>query len=235
MSALDYHRFGDSAELAIALAKSVADDLARAVKARDHALLAVSGGKTPLRFFQALAQQTLDWAKVVVTLVDERWVPATDSRSNESFVRANLLQGAAAAARFVPLYKPGAATPEDGLPAVSASIAMLDLPFDALVLGMGEDGHTASFFPDGDQLADATDPKTDAIVLPMHARSAGEPRITLTLPTILDSRAIYLHIEGQRKRDVLETARYVAASNRAYPITAVIRNARAPLKVFWCP
>jgi 6-phosphogluconolactonase len=118
---------------------------------------------------------------------------------------------------------------------IAASIAMLDLPFDAIVLGMGEDGHTASFFPDGDQLTAATDPKTDAIVLPMHARSAGEPRITLTLPALLDSRAIYLHIEGERKREVLETARYVAAANRSYPITAVLRNARTPLQVYWCP
>jgi 6-phosphogluconolactonase len=235
MTALDYHRFGDGAGLADALATSVAGDLARGIAARGQALLAVSGGKTPLRFFQALAQQSLDWASVVVTLVDERWVPPTDARSNESFVRANLLQGRATAARFVPLYKAGAATLEDAVLTIAASIAMLDLPFDAIVLGMGEDGHTASFFPDGDQLTAATDPKTDAIVLPMHARSAGEPRITLTLPALLDSRAIYLHIEGERKREVLETARYVAAANRSYPITAVLRNARTPLQVYWCP
>ena len=235
MSALDTHRFGDGGELANALAASVAADLARGIAARGQAFLAVSGGKTPLRFLQALAAQTLDWAKVAVTLVDERWVPPGDARSNEGFVRANLLQGRAAAARFVPLYKAGAATPDAGAPAIAAGIAMLDLPFDALVLGMGDDGHTASFFPDADNLAAATDPKTDAIVLPIHARSAGEPRITLTLPTIIDSRAIYLHIEGERKRAVLETARYVAASNHAYPITAVIRNARAPLQVYWCP
>ncbi|MBN8888056.1 MAG: 6-phosphogluconolactonase [Rudaea sp.] len=235
MSALDYHRYADGAQLAIALAAAVANDLARGIETRGHALLALSGGKTPLRFFQALALQKLDWANVTVTLVDERWVAPDDARSNEGFVRANLLRGAAAAARFVPLYKTGAATPEEGLHTIAASIAMLDLPFDALVLGMGEDGHTASFFPDSDGLANATDPKTDAIVLPIHARSAGEPRITLTLPTILDSRAIYLHIEGERKRSVLETARYVAATNRAYPISAVLRNARAPLQVFWCP
>lgn len=234
MSALDYHRFDDGAQLAQALAASVADELARGIAARGRALLAVSGGKTPLRFFQALSRQSLDWAKVVVTLVDERWVPPTDARSNEGFVRANLLQGAAAAARFVPLYA-DAATLEDGVATIAANIALLDLPFDALVLGMGEDGHTASFFPDGDELAAATDPATEAVVLPMHARSAGEPRITLTLPVVLDSHAIYLHIEGERKREVLEAARDVAASNRAYPISAVLRNARAPLKVFWCP
>ena len=235
MSRLDYQRFGDSSELAGALAASVAGDLARAIAARGQALLAVSGGKTPQRFLQALSKQTVDWAKVTVTLVDERWVPASDARSNEGFVRANLLQGAAAAARFVPLYKPGAATVEDGVHAVSASIALLDLPFDALVLGMGEDGHTASFFPDADELTEATDPKTRALVLAIHARSAGEPRITLTLPTLLDSHAIYLHIEGERKREVLETARYVAVTNRAFPISAVLRNARAPVQVYWCP
>jgi 6-phosphogluconolactonase len=235
MSTLNQHRFNDGAQLAQGLAASVAGDLARGIAERGQALLAVSGGKTPLRFLQALAQQALDWSKVTVTLVDERWVPPTDPRSNEAFVRANLLQGAAAAAQFVPLYQTGAATPEDGAHLVTARMALLDLPFDALVLGMGEDGHTASFFLGGDHLAEATDPKADVVVLPMRAPGAGEPRITLTLPVILDSRAIYLHIEGERKREVLETARFVAATNRSFPVSAVLRNARAPIEVYWCP
>ncbi|HEX7914534.1 6-phosphogluconolactonase [Rudaea sp.] len=235
MSTLDYQRFADGAQLADALAVAVADNLAQAIAVRGHALLAVSGGKTPQRFFHALSQQSLDWTKVVATLVDERWVPANDARSNEAFVRANLLQGRAAAARFAPLYQAGIATPEEGVHAVSARIAMLDLPFDALVLGMGEDGHTASFFPGGDKLAEAIDPNGHALILPMRAPGAGEPRITLTLPAILDSRAIYLHIEGERKREVLESARYVAATNRAYPISAVLGNARTPVRVYWCP
>ena len=235
MSALDYHRFADGAQLAEALAEAVAGDLAQAITERGHALFAASGGKTPLRFFQALSQRSLDWSKVIVTLVDERWVPADDTRSNEAFVRANLLRGRAAAAQFAPLYQAGIATPEEGVPAVSARVAMLDLPFDALVLGMGEDGHTASFFPGGDKLAEATDPNGDALVLPMRAPGAGEPRITLTLPLILDSRAIYLHIEGEHKREVLESARLADAANNAWPVSAVLRNARAPVKVYWCP
>ena len=88
---------------------------------------------------------------------------------------------------------------------------------------------------DAMELAEATDPHGDALVLPMRAPGAGEPRITLTLPAILDSRAIYLHIEGERKREVLESARYVAATNRAYPISAVLGNAHAPVRVYWCP
>ncbi len=235
MSALEFHRFADGLQLADALACAVAADLARGTAARGHALLAVSGGRTPQRFLQALSQQKLDWAKIVVTLVDERCVAASDARSNEAFVRANLLQGAAQAARFVPLNPDSAATPEIGAYAANAQVAMLDLPFDALVLGMGEDGHTASFFPGGDNLDKATDTETDALVVSMRASGAEVPRLTLTLPSILDSRALYLHIEGDRKREVLDAARYVAPGNRSYPISAVLRNARAPIDVYWCP
>jgi 6-phosphogluconolactonase len=229
------HNFDNSELLAQALAEAVAAELKMAIVARGTALLAVSGGTTPMRFFHALAQQPLEWESVVVTLVDERWVPADDERSNERLVRANLLQGKAAAARFVPLYEPGAQRPEDALLAVTTRMILLDLPFDALVLGMGEDGHCASFFPDGDNLAEATNPNTDAVVLSMRARSAVEPRITLTLPLVLDSRAIYLHIEGERKRRILQDAQYVAESNRAFPISKVLRYTRTPLKVYWCP
>jgi 6-phosphogluconolactonase len=229
------HNFDNSELLAQALAEAVAAELKMAIVARGTALLAVSGGTTPIRFFHALAQQPLEWESVVVTLVDERWVPADDERSNERLVRANLLQGKAAAARFVPLYEPGAQRPEDALLAVTTRMILLDLPFDALVLGMGEDGHCASFFPDGDNLAEATNPNTDAVVLSMRARSAVEPRITLTLPLVLDSRAIYLHIEGERKRRILQDAQYVAESNRAFPISKVLRYTRTPLKVYWCP
>lgn len=229
------HNFDNSDQLASALAKAVANDLHKAVTERGSALLAVSGGKTPTRFFHALSQHTLAWESIIVTLVDERWVPPTDERSNERLVRSELLQGPAAKARFLPLYEASAPTPEDALLAVSTRIIMLDLPFDALILGMGDDGHCASFFPGGDHLAEATDPKTDAVVLPMRAPGAGEPRITLTLPVVLDSRTIYLHIESERKRRVLQHAAFVNESNRAFPISTVLRNARTPLQVFWCP
>lgn len=228
------HNFEDSGQLAAALAAAIAVDLKSAIAARGRALLAVSGGNTPARFFAQLSQQSLAWDHVTVTLVDERWVAPDHARSNEGMVRATLLQSTAAAAHFVPLYEAGVAEPEDVLPLVSARIGALDRPFDALVLGMGEDGHCASFFPDGDNLAQATDPHTNAIVLPMHARSAGESRITLTLPVVLDSRAIYLHIEGESKRRVLQDANAATESNRSLPISAVLRNARMPLQVFWC-
>ena len=229
------HDFDDSASLAQALADAVAGDLKSALAARGTALLAVSGGRTPVHFFHALSQRKLDWSKVVVTLVDERWVAPTQDRSNEHFVRANLLQNEAAAAQFVSLYEPEAAGPDEALAALTTRIVLLDLPFDALVLGMGDDGHTASFFPGGDHLAQATDPNTQALVTTMRAPDAGEPRITLTLPVILAARNLYLHVEGQQKRRVLWDATNAEAGDDNLPISIVLRNARVPVQTYWCP
>jgi 6-phosphogluconolactonase len=227
------HEFDDAERLAHALAGAVAADLSAAIAARGTALLAVSGGRTPARLFAALSMQQLDWKKVSVTLVDERWVAPTSERSNEHLVRTLLLQNAAAGARFVPLFEEGMADPDDALTAVSMRVMLLDLPFDAIVLGMGEDGHTASFFPGGDNLAQALDASTQSLVTSMRAPNAGEPRVTLTLPVILDSHKLYLHIEGPQKRRVLWDA--VHEANDKLPIAKVISSARTPLQVYWCP
>lgn len=227
------HDFESGAELARALAGAVALDLRAAIATRGAALLAVSGGSTPVHFFRALSLATIDWDRVVVTLVDERWVGADDERSNARIVRTNLLQGPAAATRFVPLFEPGVARPEDAISTVSTRIALLDLPFDAVVLGMGDDGHTASFFPGGDHLGEAIDPHTAKLVLPMNAQGAGEPRITLTLPQIIASRRLYLHIEGAAKRRVYREAADAAPGDNRLPISAVLHN--APANVYWCP
>ena len=227
------HNFDNGAQLARALADAVTADLRASVAARGSALLAVSGGRTPVHFFQALATAPLDWSQIVVTLVDERWVGAEDERSNERLVRANLLQGTAAAATFVPLFEPGSARPEDAIATVATRITLLDLPFDAVVLGMGDDGHTASFFPGGDRLADAIDPHGAALVLPMNAPAAGEPRITLTLPPIIGSRRLYVHIEGAQKRRVFFDAAHAAPADDHLPINAVLRL--TPANVYWCP
>jgi len=205
--------------LAEALAASVADTLRGELTRRGAATLAVSGGSTPVRFFAALARQRLDWAHVTITLVDERWVDETSPRSNAALVRAHLLRDQAAAARFLALYT-GAPAPED-------AALTLPLPLTVAVLGMGADGHTASFFPGGDHLDAALDPAGTATLLPMRAPGAGEPRITLTLPVLAGAGRLILHIEGAAKRHLLETA-------HGLPIHAVCA-ARPDIEIFWSP
>jgi 6-phosphogluconolactonase len=228
------HSFTECQAQAAALAERVAERLRAGLAARGSATLAVSGGSTPKNFFGRLAREKLDWANVQVTLVDERWVPESDERSNARLVRTTLLQDAASAASFIPLYT-GDTTPEAGLATANQRIDALPRPFDTVVLGMGDDGHTASFFPRGDHLAEALDLDGQTHVLPMHAPGAGEPRITLSLPTLLETRALYLLIAGEKKRDLLADARLGLGAAQDYPVRAVLTQQRVPVAVYWCP
>lgn len=230
MSEQALHAFDDGQALATALSASIAGKLREAIEARGEAVIAVSGGSTPKRLFEALSNEALDWSRVTVTLVDERWVPDTDERSNARLVESLLLQRKAADAEFVPLYVE-AATPEAGIGEVRATVAALKQPFDVIVLGMGPDGHTASFFPGGDRLSEALDTANNALVLPMRAPGAGEPRITFTLPVLLKARTLYLHIQGSDKRDVLAEAEKPGST---LPIASVLGAGR-PLEIYWCP
>ena len=225
-----FHAFDDGQALANALASSIADALRAAIDTRGEALIAVSGGSTPKRLFEALSNELLDWSRVTVTLVDERWVPDTDERSNARMVEALLLQHRAADAEFVPLYVE-TATPEAGIGEVRARVNALKRPFDVVVLGMGPDGHTASFFPGGDRLGEALDVSNTAQVLPMRAPGAGEPRITFTLRELLQAKTLYLHIQGDDKRLVLDQAEQPGSE---LPIASVLRAER-PLNIYWCP
>lgn len=228
------HSFTECQALAAALAERVAERLRTGLVARGSAVLAVSGGSTPKAFFARLSREKLDWAHVQVTLVDERWVPEGDPRSNARLVQTTLLQHAASAAQFIPLYT-GDATPEAGQATASARIDALPLPFDAVVLGMGDDGHTASFFPGGDHLAEALDMDGQTRALPMRAPEAGEPRITLSLPTLLQTRALYLLVSGEKKRDLLADVRLGLGAAQNYPVRAVLTQQRVPVAVYWCP
>ncbi|MET0290687.1 MAG: 6-phosphogluconolactonase [Pseudoxanthomonas sp.] len=231
----DYTRltpFPDGDALAAGLAEAVAEDLRDAIARNGKAALAVSGGSTPKRFFQQLSAKTLDWSKVTVTLVDERWVGEHSERSNAALVKRTLLQDQAAAARFLPLYRE---LPEPGqaLSEIEHDLDQQALPLDVAILGMGEDGHTASFFPGGDYLGRALDLSSSARVLPMHAEGAGEPRITLTLPVLAASGRLYLHVEGQKKADVL--GRACGDEGDHFPVRAVLTATNGAVQTYWSP
>jgi 6-phosphogluconolactonase len=225
-----FREFPSRQALAEALAEKVAATLAAAISTRGRALIAVSGGTTPELFFRQLSKASIDWSRVTVTLADERLVEPSSERSNEGLVRRTLLQGPAAAARFVPLYRTAPDAP-DAFRETADELASLNWPLDVAALGMGGDGHTASFFPDAPNLADLLDPAGGADLDYVTSPSAVETRFTLSLARLASAGFIALHIEGEAKRKVLASV----LEGEKLPIRAVLDHAHRPVEVFWAP
>lgn len=215
-------------QLAQALAVRVADALRQAIASRGKATLVVSGGRSPVPFFEALAQQVLPWAQVLVSLADERWVPVNHAGSNEALVRRHLLRGPAAEARFLSLYQV-AGSLEQAAELADEAVAELT-PIDVLVLGMGDDGHTASLFPHSPNLYQALQPDCARRVLPMLAPSEPAQRLTLTLPVLASARMPLLAIQGQAKLNTLSAA-LLPGEIAQLPIRAFLNS---PLEIHWC-
>ena len=230
---LKRHDYPDREALAVALAAGIAAVLAGAIAERGEASLAVSGGSTPKRLFALLSETAIEWDRVSVILVDERIVAPGSDRANQRLVREKLLRNHAAKAHFVP-FETALATPEENAERSAELLAGVPWPLDAVVLGMGTDGHTASFFPGGDRLDDALDRTGNTRVLAMRAEGAGEPRLTLTLPPILEASFLALHIEGDEKSQVLEQA-LAGGETGAMPVRAVANQNERPIHVFWAP
>lgn len=226
-------RFPNMQELARVVTHEIARDLEAALAARGAASLVVSGGRTPIPLFEALRAQPLDWSRVCVALADERWVEPTSADSNERLVRDTLLKDRAAAARFLGL-KNAAPSPDVGAVAAWETFARVPRPFDVTLLGMGDDGHTASLFPGSPNLARALDRTAAAGCIGMWAPTPPQPRMSLNLSALLDSRRIGLLIEGEGKWRTLEKARG-AGPVEVMPVRAVLRQTQAPLEVLWAP
>lgn len=231
MKGVPIKTFDSREELAQALAGDVTARLQAAIASRGAATLAVSGGSTPKRFFQVLADADIDWPKMTVVLVDERFVPETDERSNARLVRELLLKSRAATANFIGLHHAVSSVDE----AAAKSAAVIDAlpqPLDVAILGLGTDGHTASFFPNGTTLNDALSDHPSRSVIAIEAPGAGEPRLTLTFPHLAKAGYLVLHIEGDAKKATLDAA-LTEGPEAEMPIRALLRRAPKPPVVYW--
>ncbi|HEX7876892.1 MAG TPA: 6-phosphogluconolactonase [Sphingobium sp.] len=197
------HLFIDGALAAADMARRIALILGDAIAERGVASIALSGGRSPRPVLEALSQAALDWDKLVVTLVDERWVTPDHADSNERLVRETLLQGDAAKARFVGM-KNEAADAYAGQAGCETAFRALPWPLDIILLGMGEDGHTASLFPEAKELAEGL--STDALTLAVTPPAAPHQRMSLSAKAILSSRHIFLQIGGAAKKAVYDRA-----------------------------
>ncbi|WP_047248133.1 6-phosphogluconolactonase [Chromobacterium subtsugae] len=223
---MNWLEFPDAAQQTDALANSVASRLSAAIASRGQAVLAVSGGKSPIPFFQLLSEMAIDWSRVTVTLVDERFVAPDHPDSNAGLVRQHLLRNRAAPARFLPLVRAAADIDAE----VAADCHEFIAP-DVAVLGMGEDGHTASLFPAAAELAAGLDPAGGRPLLAVTPPAAPHRRVSMSYAALLQAGCLILSIQGAKKREVLEAA--ARGRDDALPISHFLAQDKAPLDVYW--
>lgn len=181
------------------------DALRQAIAARGAGCVALSGGTTPAPAYEKLAAEALDWPRVKFALVDERFVAPDHEASNEGLLRRTLAPALTAGAELVAMYSP-AMDLEAAAQAADARYAPLRI--DLALLGMGGDGHIASWFPGSAGVAAALDPASKRSVLAVRAPQAyGTPeRLTLSLAAVARAGRVLLMITGEEKRAALASA-----------------------------
>ena len=231
-----FYQLEDRAQAEALIADKISAIVRSAISERGQASLMLSGGRSPRQMYQELSEIDLQWDKVTIGLVDDRWVAPNHVGSNERLLRETLLQNRGRAARFLGL-KTRHNHASDAVKSLNEAYCQIGTPFDLCLMGMGTDGHTASWFPGSRGLAQALDINNSDLVCAIDATGcpgAGDypSRMTLSLPAVMNSRHIFLYITGQEKSDVFQVA--IENSVDAMPVKALLA-AGARLSVFWAP
>lgn len=221
-----WHAFDEQETYLAELTDHITARLRHTVQDQGYAGFAVSGGKSPIPLFQRLSQADIPWEKIHITLVDERFVSPADPDSNEYLVRQHLLANRASKAQFT------------GLVSHPANIAKCVQQANSqnhdiaiVLLGMGDDGHTASLFPGAPQLAQALDTSRPERYVQINPPAAPYERISMTLAAILKAQHLVLAIAGQHKHDIYQQASRQATPT--LPVSYLIAQTGAPLDVYW--
>lgn len=227
-----FTEFATKSDLQAASAKWIADALRNAISRRGNAVFMASGGRTPGPIYESLSQQDLDWASVLVGLTDERWVDVDHPASNGAMVEKTLLQGAAAAADYIPMKLNG----DDPFARVDDLNGLyMDASLtDVMLLGMGPDAHTLSWFAGGRGYDQAIDSQTTSVVAAVEAIESDVTgpnllRMTLTQPCVAYARNVLLLITGEDKKQVFESA------SDDTPVGIMRTAAGDALTVFYAP
>mgnify|MGYP005991062509 CR=1 FL=1 len=221
------NKFATAAELNDLFAAEIAQKLAAGIESQGTASLLVSGGNTPKALFSVLNSKAIAWEKVTIALVDDRWVELDDPASNETMVKNFLLQNEAARANFIGM-KTSHENAFDAVGAVTEKLNALSQPFDVVILGMGEDGHTASIFPCCDQLEAGL--TTNDLLLATEPKTAPHQRMTFSKSALLNSKQLYLHLVGANKEVVLNQNISIGDERKA-PILAFLNQDKVPMTV----
>ena len=227
---VDFYSTNSSEFLAEDLSHNIVEILKQSIKSDGRASLAVSGGRTPVPLLEALSGLKLDWSSVDLTLVDDRWVEPSHEDSNERLVRAHLIKNKAKKINFVPL-KNNNKTAKDGHKLSEELLQKVKLPFDLVVLGVGSDGHTASLFPCSDELTEGMNLNNPCRLIATSPKTAPYERMSLTAKTIIDSKNIFLHLNGSDKLHTLE----LAMTNKDAMKMPIYFFLEKGLKIYWSP
>lgn len=223
------HYFETRQEASKAAAERIAELLANRLANQTEASIVVSGGTSPKECMAALSKMPLDWSRVQVALSDERWVAPDHEDSNEKLVRELLLVDQAASATLLPVYD-GEVSPEERCDALQEPLPVL--PFACSLIGIGLDGHFASLFPDAEQLDLGLDVDGSHLYIPVSTAASPHRRISMTLAGISRSDEIALLFFGDEKLDVFKQAK---DSPNGDPLSRLLRQKRAPVRLFWAP
>lgn len=225
-----FNEFSNRNALDEQLANNIADILADAIKRKGKASIAVSGGSTPKGLFNILSQKDIAWENVTITLADERWVDITSDASNTRLVHENLMVNKAKKAHFFHI-KQGEELNAEVLSDLIFAADSKFLPFDVLILGMGEDGHTASLFPCSDQI-DSCFSMSTASLLKVKPTTAPHDRITFSFKSLIASKNIFLHICGDNKKPVLDNA-LSGDDVKEMPIRGFLQHPTVNTNIYW--
>ncbi|GLQ30524.1 6-phosphogluconolactonase [Litoribrevibacter albus] len=213
------------------LTLQITDHLKSAIEHYGQASFIVSGGSTPKPLYEELSHQPLAWDHVTLCPSDERWVELGHPDSNQTMIESTLLQHAASEASLISLRPQ---IPFSDAPAiVNQSLMAIHKPFNLVLLGMGEDGHIASLFPDANELEHGLAAPHSEPCISVHSASKGA-RLSLTLPSLLNSEQIYLLITGESKREVFQRAKQ-HLDNPTLPIEHLLSKATCPITLCWSP
>jgi len=218
-------------QASIAAASRIVAAVERRLGEQARTRLIVTGGSSPLQCYAYLSQADIDWRSVQLLLSDERWVPAEHVDSNEKMVRACLLTGKAVQATLLPFFAADT-TLAARCDEMSQLLAGLDSPAACALLGMGDDGHFASLFPDAANLSVGLQADSATFCIPVDTAASPHQRISLTLSELVKSEEIVLLCFGDAKREVIDQDEHGAGN---FPISHLLKQSQVPVTVFWAP
>jgi len=231
MSAVNFHAFDDANELTSKLSDKICKLLTNAIEKNGKASLVVSGGNTPKKLFTKLGLCDIAWDKVVISLCDERWIDNESDDSNEKLVRTYLLKNYAKKANFVGMFQQD--TNLEDAKIIYEKIAKDKLsPIDVIILGMGDDGHTASLFPNNEKFTEAFSLKNRDFTLVVRQKDVKFHRLGLTRAAILNAKHIFLHFEGKKKFDIYNAAKDMDDFDK-YPISSILNQKTKNIEVYY--